>query len=585
MSKVLKKGRNPGAADSWLDSLGLYRKNVAYDETCLFRAVSEQVFDCQIHHERVRMECIEFGRRHYSLFQYAFKSEEKWLEHLDQLKKHMVVCGDIEIDMISRTYNRDIIIFNATEQKVYDATKRNEDKAILLCFMDKDHYDAVYRKDQIAVAGFCQSMVYKLLYEEVFQMPRVDEIVHNMLYERTTFSTQAEMELLKQQIKVEQEAGPSSRPDPVWPDVQEPLTVAPFPFKVAKALDPNIYRNIEYDTWGEVRRELRLSQWYYGDDKLILGTRCNYNDILGLQHDCYIQELIKDENRCVIYLTKLAQKRTVNYSDLSPENDAKPWPLPYRFMKNLAITQKPFVDTKLPYRYNKKKKQEKKRTKSESSVVSVLPSTSETIENYVGAPLQMQPPTPVEPNNNQVEATTSEPLTAYTGTQATENSSDPASPQNRSRYTWQPFETSVTPSPFVWPQAPQPFNYKTVVASAPVTPDVIPYHDVNNPFYYNYHVSNVYPPQNYPWLYPPTECQQPPEDDAKPMANDQSEQQYVEVPQLPLVEQLPSTNGYEAITQQAETACHERPRLTLDMPPPNTAATVFSPQFISVPPG
>lgn len=30
--------------------------------------------------------------------------------------------------------------------------------------------------------------------------------------------------------------------------------IAPFPFKVAKALDPNIYRNIEYDSWVEMRR-------------------------------------------------------------------------------------------------------------------------------------------------------------------------------------------------------------------------------------------------------------------------------------------------------------------------------------------
>lgn len=43
MAKITKRGRNPGAVDSWLDIIGLYRKNVAYDETCLFRAVSEQV--------------------------------------------------------------------------------------------------------------------------------------------------------------------------------------------------------------------------------------------------------------------------------------------------------------------------------------------------------------------------------------------------------------------------------------------------------------------------------------------------------------------------------------------------------------
>nr|CAI5857992.1 unnamed protein product [Callosobruchus analis] len=454
--------------------------------------------------------------------------------------------------------------------------------------MDKDHYDVVYKKEHIAVAGFCQSMVYKLLYENVFEIPNVDEIVHSMLYEKTAITTQAEMQQMKLNNKVEDEAGPSIKTEPLWGDVENTLNIAPFPFKVAKALDPNIYRNIEYDTWGEVRRELRLSEWYYGDDKLILGTRCIYNDPSGGKHDCYIQELIKDEDKCVIYLTKLAEKKTVNYSDLSPEDDAKPWPLPYRFMKNLVLApQKSQIDIKSAHRSNKKRNKDKKRTKSESSLVSVLPSSSESIESYVGVPLQMQPPSPIEQNNNLIEGTSTETRTEYTATQGNENSSDPMSQHNRYAYGWQPYGTPVSQSPFVWPQAPQPFNYKTVVASAPVTPDVIPYHDVNNPFYYNYHVSNVYPPQNYPWLYPPTEYQQPPEDGAKPTVNDQSEQHYVDVPQSPLVEQSTPPSTFEVIAQPAETAGHERPRLTLNLTPPSPSASVkmLSPQYITVPPG
>lgn len=30
--------------------------------------------------------------------------------------------------------------------------------------------------------------------------------------------------------------------------------ITPFPYKVAKALDPDIYRNIEFDVWSEIRR-------------------------------------------------------------------------------------------------------------------------------------------------------------------------------------------------------------------------------------------------------------------------------------------------------------------------------------------
>lgn len=43
------------------------------------------------------------------------------------------------------------------------------------------------------------------------------------------------------------------------------LGITPFPYKVAKALDPNMYRNIEFDAWNEARKELKLQNWYNGD--------------------------------------------------------------------------------------------------------------------------------------------------------------------------------------------------------------------------------------------------------------------------------------------------------------------------------
>lgn len=45
--------------------------------------------------------------------------------------------------------------------------------------------------------------------------------------------------------------------------LQEGIT--PFPYKVAKALDPNMYRNIEFDSWNEMRKESKLQNWYHGD--------------------------------------------------------------------------------------------------------------------------------------------------------------------------------------------------------------------------------------------------------------------------------------------------------------------------------
>ncbi|XP_030751625.1 uncharacterized protein LOC115879113 isoform X2 [Sitophilus oryzae] len=504
--KPSKKGRNPGVVDNWLDNLELYRKNVAYDETCLFRAVSEQLFECQIFHERVRRECIEYGKDHFNQFMHLIDNEEKWYNHLNLLENHMVICGNLEINLISRKYNRDVLIFHANKQQIYDVTKLGlPSPPLMLCLMDKDHYDAVYRKEHIENSGFCQSMVYKTLYENVFKIPKVDDIVKAMLYEKTQVISQSEME--EKSLYTE---------GSIMEDLENTI-VAPFPFKVAKALDPTIYRNIEYDSWGEIRRELRLGDWYYGDDKLKMGTRCLLTDRqTGDLHECYIQDLLKNQNQCVVYLTKIAEKRIVNYSDLSPESDAKPWPLPYRFSKNLVITNTttqlaPMDKVKSLRKKNKEKRQSKSLTDIKCSCVD-----GESLED------QMQMANNNHNNNNNDNETTK--IEASTDTTElvlpqTEGLLTPVTPeinQYPQRYHWgEPVHWPVhqtqyippdnsyyspTADPFVWPQSPPAgpyYEYKPMVASAPVTPNVVPYHDTNYPFFFNYHVEQYpLPPQS-----------------------------------------------------------------------------------------
>ncbi|CAG9832938.1 unnamed protein product [Diabrotica balteata] len=537
-----KRGKNPGAVDQWLDTLGLYRKNVAYDETCLFRAISEQLHDCQVHHERVRRDCLTFARQYYKELSGDFDSPEKFLDHLDKLEKHMVICGNIELKIISARYNRGVTIFDAASQKIYNLSDEKFDKSFLLCIMDRDHYDVVYNKDHILTAGFCQSIVYKILYEDIFGIQNVDDIVHNMLYDKGNIITQAELMMEKKRIIKESETEDLTNEelDEKLFNINPIASIAPFPFKIAKALDPNIYRNIEYDSWGETRRELRLGEWYYGDDKLILGTKCIFNDMNGDEkYECYIQEMIKDQNQCVVYITKLAQKRTVNYTDLSPEDDAKPWPLPYRFSKSVVITPTSPTSDRNNSKTKKRNTKEKKRTKSESSVMSagavVKHEPIENIEAYVGIPLQMQSQNTTE----NISFTQTEPLSEgigeLTGSQdvvATierENETSDNATWCQSGYHWPQYMTPAG-DPFIWPthsdhnQSMYNYNMKPMVASAPVTPSVIPYHDVNYPYYYNYHVEAT---QSYPqWSSPPFELQAPP-----PPKNQQKvqEQENIEV--------------------------------------------------------
>jgi hypothetical protein len=95
------------------------------------------------------------------------------------------------------------------------------------------------------------AIIYNILYESVFNIPKVQDIVHGMLYEKEFVAGSFAEINNNLDVKVKIKNDPDKIRDIASPPV---VNVAPFPFKVAKALDPTMYRNIEYDSWTEVRR-------------------------------------------------------------------------------------------------------------------------------------------------------------------------------------------------------------------------------------------------------------------------------------------------------------------------------------------
>lgn len=91
--------------------------------------------------------------------------------------------------------------------------------------------------------------MYTLFYERVFQLENVDQIVRTMLYDKHNLVTLADCVKSEYNECIEKDNNNNTDND-----FSQSTMIAPFPFKVAKALDPNIYRNIEYDTWGDTRR-------------------------------------------------------------------------------------------------------------------------------------------------------------------------------------------------------------------------------------------------------------------------------------------------------------------------------------------
>lgn len=94
--------------------------------------------------------------------------------------------------------------------------------------------------------------------------------------------------------------------------------ITPFSYKVAKALDPCIYRNIEYDTWSEMRREQRLRHWNMGH-QLQVGSRCRVRLYANQAQPmtCNIQEILSNIGKCVVFVEQLADKRCVPFSAIT----------------------------------------------------------------------------------------------------------------------------------------------------------------------------------------------------------------------------------------------------------------------------
>ncbi|XP_012284818.1 GATA zinc finger domain-containing protein 7 isoform X2 [Orussus abietinus] len=356
--------------DEWLQNEGYFRKHTPRDPTCLFRAISEQVYSIQRYHIRVRQECVEFMRKNKDYFQeHVNVPFDNYLEQMSYVTEW---GGELEIKAISLLYKKDIIVFHGhelTRQKVSD---NNFEECIYLCFTLPKQYESIYSKEFISSAAFCQSVVYRVLYKDVFKMPDIDDTVHKMLHDRSStfkhdkFFHKKNLEMREQLTELVTKMEDESEEISSTNALMKGLT--PFPYRIAKALDPCIYRNTDFDIWHETRREIRNSgQSRYNGLELQVGGRClvlmdikvdeldNINnnsmiisgdkDTVGndqiavmktgkqdMTFNGHIQEMTKNEGPVVVFIEELGEKRTVPYAALKPVSMQKikqsTWGLP-----------------------------------------------------------------------------------------------------------------------------------------------------------------------------------------------------------------------------------------------------------------
>ncbi|GFS65311.1 putative bifunctional UDP-N-acetylglucosamine transferase and deubiquitinase ALG13 [Trichonephila clavipes] len=93
--------------------------------------------------------------------------------------------------------------------------------------------------------------------------------------------------------------------------------IPPFPYKVAKTLDPGIYRNVEFDMWNEKRKEDQKNEQFV-IPKLEPGVKCKVytskdSDVYFIGH---VQDIFDDCENVSIYIEELCKKCVVSTSVL-----------------------------------------------------------------------------------------------------------------------------------------------------------------------------------------------------------------------------------------------------------------------------
>ncbi|KAI5096154.1 OTU domain-containing protein 4 isoform X4 [Silurus meridionalis] len=109
--------------DEYLKANGLYRKKIAKDGSCLFRAVAEQVLHSQGLHTRVRTECVKYLRQKRDLYESFIEGDFE--EYLQMLQDPQSWVGQVEISALSVLYKHDFIIYQIPGEPPVNITENS----------------------------------------------------------------------------------------------------------------------------------------------------------------------------------------------------------------------------------------------------------------------------------------------------------------------------------------------------------------------------------------------------------------------------------------------------------------------------
>ncbi|KAM3590761.1 uncharacterized protein V6R79_016189 [Siganus canaliculatus] len=317
------------AMDDYLKSIGLHRKRIAKDGSCLFRAVAEQVLHCQSLHTKVRAKCVEFLRQNRASYE-AF-IEGDFEEYLTKLQDPQQWVGEVEINALAIMYKRDFLIYQEPGKQAVNITDNNFKDQVRLCFLNGNHYDSVYPVSHIKSAALCQSVLYELLYDGVF---KADRSLVNLCNRPSRPSDLLSDDNMAACGSSDESDGGAS--EPLWLENETSSASTkqsrgrgrgrPLPERVRRSLNQTLYRNVEYDVWHKTKRaQQKMDYSIAAGMQFTVGDRCQVRlEGSGRSYNATIKEVPLNNGPVTVHIEELGRKQVPLWS-LRPPSDRSSW--------------------------------------------------------------------------------------------------------------------------------------------------------------------------------------------------------------------------------------------------------------------
>uniref|UniRef100_A0A3B4YQ89 ubiquitinyl hydrolase 1 n=1 Tax=Seriola lalandi dorsalis TaxID=1841481 RepID=A0A3B4YQ89_SERLL len=294
--------------DEYLKSLGLHRKKIAKDGSCLFRAVAEQVLHCQSLHTKVRAKCVEFLKQNRETYEAFIEGDfEDYLCKLQDPQVNPRHC----VQSVTSHFVSDSLRFLLS---LIDKITLHQCDGTCSCFLTRDASGNVFSNSRSApLCVSAAAILYEVLYDGVFKvdrnslgacqrLPRSNDLLSDDSMAFCNSSDESDLDANEWQLLT-----PPRRTSLYFSRLGRGRGRL-LPERVRRSLNPTLFRNIEYDVWHKSKRaQQKIDYCIAAGMQYTAGDRCQVR-LEGRHYNATIKEVPPNSNKVVVYIEELGNR-------------------------------------------------------------------------------------------------------------------------------------------------------------------------------------------------------------------------------------------------------------------------------------